>query len=275
MPPENKISSRCPLVIQTHGYDPDRWSTDGRNEWSSGFAARALANNGVAVLQAYQFVSGSDHDLIAGDRTLGADPEESFRTFAMLAYEGAISELDHRGLIDPDRVGISGFSRTVWFVGYTLTHSGRNFAAAMLTDGIDGGYFSYLAFGEREYEVDNGGSQPFGAEGLALWVKEAPTFNLEKVHTPLRLVSLNTNESVLLSWEWYQGLRLQGKPVDFTIIPRATHLLERPRDREASIEGTVDWFRFWLQGFEDRTPRKVDQYERWRHLRAIQDHSSY
>jgi hypothetical protein len=31
--------------------------------------------------------------------------------------------------------------------------------------------------------------------------------------------------------------------------------------------GNVDWFRFWLQGYEDPDPTKQSQYARWRGLR--------
>jgi hypothetical protein len=33
---------------------------------------------------------------------------------------------------------------------------------------------------------------------------------------------------------------------------------------------SVDWFRFWLQGYEDPDPAKVEQYKRWRELRKTQ-----
>jgi dipeptidyl aminopeptidase/acylaminoacyl peptidase len=55
----------------------------------------------------------------------------------MAVYESAIEYLDRRGLIDRDRVGIIGFSRTCWHVTYTLTHSKHHFAAAAIADGVD------------------------------------------------------------------------------------------------------------------------------------------
>jgi len=33
----------------------------------------------------------------------------------------------------------------------------------------------------------------------------------------------------------------------------------------------VDWFRFWLQGYEDPHPAKADQYARCRELRKLQE----
>ena len=38
----------------------------------------------------------------------------------MAAFESAIDYLDRRGLIDRNRVGITGFSRTYWYVTYTV-----------------------------------------------------------------------------------------------------------------------------------------------------------
>jgi hypothetical protein len=40
--------------------------------------------------------------------------------------------------------------------------------------------------------------------------------------------------------------------------------------RMASQGGSVDWFRFWLQGYEDPDPAKAGQYKRWRELRKLQ-----
>ncbi len=44
----------------------------------------------------------------------------------------------------------------------------------------------------------------------------------------------------------------------------------KPGDR-ASQGGSVDWFRFWLQDYEDPDPAKKEQYVRWRELRKLQE----
>jgi len=31
----------------------------------------------------------------------------------------------------------------------------------------------------------------------------------------------------------------------------------------------MDWFRFWLQGYEDPDPAKAEQYKRWGELRKL------
>jgi dipeptidyl aminopeptidase/acylaminoacyl peptidase len=242
---------------------------DGELEWSSGFAARPLAAAGFVVLQTYNFANQKDHDEISTgrDKRFGTTPEQSHRHLALLAFEGAIDYLDRRGIIDKNRVGISGFSRTVAFVTYTLTHTKYNFRAAVLTDGADGGYFQRLAFpsGASDDDAMNGGVAPFG-EGLKTWAKESPSFNLDKVDTAVRLVAIG-KASILQSWEWFSALRLQNKPVDFVEIPDGVHLLEQPWDRRIAMQGMVDWFCFWLKGKQDSDPAKTRQYERWRELK--------
>jgi hypothetical protein len=35
----------------------------------------------------------------------------------------------------------------------------------------------------------------------------------------------------------------------------------------------VDWFEFWLNGYEDDAPAKATQYTRWRELRRLHEES--
>jgi hypothetical protein len=48
------------------------------------------------------------------------------------------------------------------------------------------------------------------------------------------------------------------------------HVITNPVERLASQGLSVDWFRFWLQGYENPDPAKADQYKRWRELKKLQ-----
>src|SRR5439155_7766532 len=74
----------------------------------------------------------------------------------------------------------------------------------------------------------------------------------------------------LLMWAPYAGLHYLQKPVDLIVLKTSEHNLTNPRTRLLSQGGTVDWFRFWLQGYEDPDPAKAEQYKRWRELRKMQ-----
>jgi hypothetical protein len=88
------------------------------------------------------------------------------------------------------------------------------------------------------------------------------------------LVVAAGGESLLyMMWEPYAGLRYLQKPVDLTLLNTDEHVLTNPAVRMASQGGSVDWFRFWLQDYEDPNPTKADQYARWRELRGLRTKS--
>jgi hypothetical protein len=257
-PPDYVAGKKYPLVLQTHGWDADRFWMDG--PWTTAFAAQSLAGKGFFVAQ----VPDPDwHILIT--------PKEAPR--AMAAYESVIDYLDRRGLIDRSRVGVIGFSRTYWYITYTLTRSKHHFAAAAIADGVDYSYFQYMAFStanqalSTSFEPVYGGS-PYG-KSMSRWLKQSPAFLMDKIETPLRIQTLNP-ASLLSDWHWFAGLTKLGKPVEMIYMPEGTHILEKPWDRMISQQGNVDWFCFWLKGEEDPDPGKAEQYDRWRELRKLQ-----
>jgi dipeptidyl aminopeptidase/acylaminoacyl peptidase len=248
---------KYPLVIQTHGWRGDKFLIDG--PWTSGFAAQPLAGKGFMVLQAATAAAIDTSTSVEGPREAAS-------------FEGAIEYLDQQGLIDRNRVGIFGFSRTCFHVKYALTHSKYHIAAASVEDGVDGGYFQYLALlpnsdVSKDFEGMIGAA-PFG-EGLRAWIERSPGFSIDRVKTPVRIVAHDATSAVL-EWEWYSALTRLEKPVDMVMMQDALHLLQRPWDRMIASDGNVDWFSFWLKSEEDTDPAKAEQYTRWRELRKLQ-----
>jgi dipeptidyl aminopeptidase/acylaminoacyl peptidase len=260
-PPDYVPGKRYPLVIQTHGFISDKFWIDG--PWTTAFAAQPLAGKEIIVLQA-------DESTVDIDTPMEVDRE-------VASFEGAIDYLDEKGLIDRNRVGLIGHSRTCLYVMYMLTHSKYHIAAASITDGLDAGYFQYIAFLNSDVNGtwairEINGAAPFG-DGLATWVNRSPGFRLSKVQTPLRIMALN-GSSLLAEWECFAGLSHLGRPVEMTFIKDGSHILERPWDRMVSQQGNVDWFTFWLKDEEDPDPTKAEQYKRWRELRKLQPQDS-
>ncbi len=254
-PSDYTVGQRYPLVIQTHGFMESIFIPSGG--FSTAFAARALAANGIIVLH----VSDDDGCPVG---TVDEGP------CAVSDYEGAANQLVSQGVVDPEKIGIIGFSRTCYYVMYMITDGLVHVKAAAVTDGVMGSYWQYIANPERFSKEFNSmiGSAPFG-EGLQLWLKRSPTFNIEKADTPLMIVGEGPY-SLLFMWEPYAALRYLHKPVELMMLNTNEHVLTNPAVRMASQGGSVDWFRFWLQDYEDPDPAKAGQYNRWRELRKLQ-----
>jgi hypothetical protein len=259
LPPDYEPGHRYPLVIQTHGYSPDRFFADG---WATtGNGGRALAAKGMIVFQ----MDESFADL--------STPEEA--PIETDAFASLITELSKADLIDESRVGVIGFSRTCFHVRYALAHLPHLFRAASITDGFDPSYVAYTLFNGTydsvipQIEKINGGP-PYG-DSLRAWIRNATGFNLDKVQTPL-LISAYEPWELLEQWETYSGLRRLNKPVDLLWWWRGdvSHILFQPSQRYASQQSAVDWFDFWLNQHEDSDSSKAEQYMRWRKLRAMQ-----
>jgi hypothetical protein len=259
-PPNYDPNRRYPLVIQTHGYDPKLFFTDG--EYTTASGGRALTARGIMVLQ---MEVSLDH---------ASTPAEAPDNLAGLA--SAISHLVKERSVDPKLVGVVGFSRTAYHVMFALTHRSDLFAAAVVTNG-NFSYVPYVMWSsggapnelERESEAMNGGV-PWLGRNLDNWREAAPNFGLAKISTPLLITATERGE-LIPQWETFAGLRRLGKPVEMLLWRRQNtpHILVQPEQRYASQEAVVDWFDFWLNRQQDPDRNKQAQYLRWCDLRKL------
>jgi len=259
LPPDYDPHIRYPLVIQPYGYDPDRFFADGA--FTTGYGGRALAAKGIVVLQMETLMT---HYRL---------PDEG--SFQVEGFKSAIHQLAEDGFIDRGHVGILGFSYTCFHVLQAITHQPDLFEAALITDGVNTSYMQYLLATDhgvvQEQFEQTIGAKPFG-RGLLQWYGSSPGFNFDMTRTPLLISALERGQ-LLEQWENYSCLRKLNKPVDMVWLRKenAPHILVQPAQRFLSQQMTVDWFGFWLKGFEEPDPEKTAQYRRWRELRRLRD----
>jgi len=267
----DRRSGRLPLVIQTYGFSPDRFYLDGPNVadgYSSGFAGRAFLREGLLVLAMPW-------------RPAGAPPRgerDAVQVF-MDGVRGAVETLASEGVIDPARVGIIGWSATGERVLNLVTFSDLPLQAATLADGDANTLFSVaVTYGggdnlwARKERINDG--LPFGPS-LDRWIRSDPSLHTDCVRTALRIETYGP--AVLNNWDIYALLRRQYKPAEMIVIPGGSHSLSRPGERMLSLQGNVDWHRFWLTG-EEREQPLLDgetreslqkQYAEWRQMREM------
>jgi hypothetical protein len=268
-PADYQPGKHYPLVIQSlygHGFGPEEFTLDGffgDNGMGLGPSAIAsypgqlLATRNIAVLQ-----------LAVVHPSSGVGQSEDYQ----LAFETLAEQLSASGLADRNKIALDGFSRNGYWVEYTLSHSKFPFAAAIAADNYDPSYFPSALANWRDIDGQMNGAPAFG-DGLQQWLKRAPGFNAEHIHTPLRMIGQSGGVEVIMSkWETYSRLIYLKKPVEMYLMPEAdthpSHTPQSPKQIIAIQEGVLDWFSFWLSGREDPNPGKIDQYSRWRTFRT-------
>lgn len=265
-------SKRLPLIIETYAFSPDNFYLQGPNKSSrsgtSGFAGRAFMREGFLVLA----MGKSPHNVaLKRDQSL-------FRMFNE-GVRGAVDALVKEGRVDPARVGIIGWSTTGERVLNLVTFSDLPIRAATLADGDANTLFFYsLTYGFLDsawgwFENMNEGL-PFGPR-RANWLRNDPALNTDCVNTALRIESYGV--PIYSNYDIYALLRRQYKPVEMVLIPGGTHSLSMPSERMISLQGNLDWYRFWLKGEARTEPILVGetaaslqaQYDAWRQMESM------
>jgi dipeptidyl aminopeptidase/acylaminoacyl peptidase len=184
-------------------------------------------------------------------------------------YLAAIDQLTTDGIVDPKKVGISGYSYTGWTVANSLTRAADRFAAAEIanTDPVTlTGFYEKVDSSSANVIAESYvGARPYG-EGLKLWMERVPSLATDKISAPVLFQAADPWHLIGV-WDMYAALRDQGKPVELQYIRSGEHNIRKPLHVLAHQELIVDWFDFWLNDHEDSTPEKAAQYSRWRMMR--------
>jgi dipeptidyl aminopeptidase/acylaminoacyl peptidase len=184
------------------------------------------------------------------------------------AVESVVKLLSGEGRIDRTRVGMGGLSYGSEATLWTLTHSDVVTAASV--SGVSVTPTLYLLNSLRKaFRSQFRQDWQLGSleETPKRWREVSPAYQLDKIKAPI-LFQLPEQE-YRMTLEYSLPL-INGHQGDMYVFPDETHIKFQPRHKLAVYERNLDWFRFWLQGYEDPDPAKREQYVHWREMRDQQ-----
>lgn len=275
MPSDFKPGKRYPLVIQTHQMGSEFLCDAGPYGYPS-YLPLPLVDAGILYLYRTVTINYKEEDRAHLPKGYPGGIGEA--ALATEIWDSAVDELSREGIVDPDKVGIIGYSRTGWYTEFALAHARTRYRAASVTDNVEyslGEYWlSRRPLSMQAYDRMYGGS-PYGRM-LQSWLDYSVSFNLAKIHTPLLMeqmgygVHYSDVETLPIGlttpFEVFGGLSFLHRPVELYYYPNETHTMDHPKARLENLQRNLDWFRFWLQGYERPSPEDAGQYERWHKL---------
>jgi dipeptidyl aminopeptidase/acylaminoacyl peptidase len=154
---------------------------------------------------------------------------------------GAVDEAVRKGIADPNRLGIGGWSYGGISTNYTIATDTR-FKAAVSGAGSS---MQFTMYGIDQYAVqyDNEMGQPWKTKDL--WIKVSyPFFNADRIRTPTLFLGGEKDFNVPIAGgeQMYQALKSLGVDTQLVIYPGQFHGLTVPSYERDRLQRYVDWF---------------------------------
>lgn len=188
---------------------------------------------------------------------------------ALEAVRAVVDLLSAEGVVDPRRVGMGGLSYGGAATMWTATESDL-LAAGSIANPVVSPLYHLL--GSLKGEVfEQGLNRMWGLrapeETPERWRALSPVFKLDRLRAPL--LFQHSEQEYLYALDYLVPL-LREQRAELYVFPHEPHQKFQPRHKLAVYQRNLDWFRFWLQGYEDPAPTKTAQYARWRAMRDRQ-----
>lgn len=181
------------------------------------------------------------------------------------AIKRIVDQLAAEGLVDPSSVGMGGLSFGSEMAMWAAVESDVLAAVSVTSPSASPLYALMGSLKGDAFAASFRRGWGLGSldETPEQWKRVSPVFNVERIRAPVLFQM--PEEEYLYGLDYIVPLIRAGR-ADLYVFPDEPHQKFQPRHKMAAYERNIDWFRFWLQGHEDPSTRKADQYRHWREL---------
>jgi dipeptidyl aminopeptidase/acylaminoacyl peptidase len=143
--------------------------------------------------------------------------------------------------VDPNRLGIAGWSYGGYMTMWAVTQTNR-FHAAVAGAGISN-WQSY--YGQNL--IDQWMIPYFGAsvyDDPAVYARSSPITYIKNVRTPTLILVGDSDEECPApqSYEFWHALKTEGVKTQFVVYPNEGHAVRQPEHQRDLLDRTVHWF---------------------------------
>ncbi|MEA2583871.1 MAG: hypothetical protein QOF33_1956, partial [Thermomicrobiales bacterium] len=202
--------------------------------------AQQLASNGYAVLAPNPRGStgrGSEFQKLLQDDVGGGESRD--------VIAGALAMVE-RGIADPDRLGVGGWSWGGYLTAYTITQTDI-FKAAVMGAGLSNMVSDH---GQDDIPSSNLHYYPgLPYHHLDAYWQSSPIRHVANCTTPTLILHGDADARVhpAQGMEMYRALKSLGVPVEFVRYPRQGHPIKERHHQIDLMRRLVAWFDRWLK----------------------------
>jgi dipeptidyl aminopeptidase/acylaminoacyl peptidase len=240
--------TRVPLLVIVHG-GPTGVFTQSFIVSRSPYPIAAFASEGYAVLRCN----------VRGSSGYGRQFRyANYGDWGGADYQDIMSGVDAmiaRGIADPDRLGVMGWSYGGFMTSWIVTQTKRFKAAS-----VGAGVTNLMSFTGTS-DIPSFIPDYFGGEYWEVfdnWRAHSAMFHVKGVSTPTLIQHGEADVRVPISqgYEFYQALKRQGVPVEMVVYPRQPHGLQEPKLQLDAMRRNLEWFDRWVRAGQPATGRQ-------------------
>jgi dipeptidyl aminopeptidase/acylaminoacyl peptidase len=239
-PPGAPTDRPLPTIVLIHGGPYWRWTNGIQLSWANW--GQWLATAGYAVLMPNPrggMGHGERFAAAARADVGGADYRD-----VMAAVDAAIA----RGITDPERLGIGGWSQGGFMTAWAVTQT-RRFKVGVMGAGVSDWGMMVLTGDVPQFERSLGGSVPWDGPGPHRHVELSPIAFARNVTTPVLLLHGQNDLRVPVSQAigFHRALRDVGVPTELVVYPREPHGISERAHQIDVLRRVRAWFNRWLK----------------------------
>ncbi len=250
LPLDYQPGTKYPCIVQVHG-GPESAYVEG---WTTSYVtwSELLAARGYVVFSPnYRGSTGrgvayskADHQDLGGKE-----------------FDDVLDGIDflvQQGYVDPERVGIGGFSYGGYFSAWAATRHTERFKAASMGAGI-ANWISFTGTSDIPYENSMVHWNLEVFKNMEKAWSRSPLAHVEKSQTALLISHGDKDDRVPIGqgWEIYTAMKLLGKTVEFDIYPREAHGWAERNHQLYSIKRNLEWFEKYVKNAATAQGRRL------------------
>ena len=240
LPPGFTASKRYPLLLVIHGGPAGLFSRSFTLRRGV-YPVQAFASQGYAVFMPNPRGSGG-----YGERFRKANLKDwGYGDYRDI--QDGVDQLVSRGIADPDRMGVMGWSYGGYMTSWTITQTAR-FRAASVGAGVTNLFSMYGTTDIPPFLESYFGARPW--EDRELMAKHSAMYFVDKVTTPTLIQHGTEDRRVPISQgeELFTALRARGVPSEMVQYPRSKHGIIEPKLIRDAMLRNLEWFDRYVKG---------------------------